>query len=134
MFTLLCEKKPEHPAGYNILCIVLRDRGSPSDAIESLRGPFHPMPNERMLWNTLATTLAEEGRAEESLVFYQEALRLDPKFARVWHNLGYAYAHLGRLEEALEAYDNALAFAPDAHEKLETRHSSSICLIDLGKL
>jgi len=134
MFRLYIEKKPEHPAGYNNLGSVLRDRGSLSEAIETLRGAIHRLPNEPMLWNTLATTLAEEGRAEESLVFYEEALRLDPKFARVWHNLGYAYAHLGRLEEALAAYDNAIALAPDAHEKLETKHSRSICLIGLGRL
>jgi len=134
MFRIYIEKKPDHPAGYNNLGSVLRDRGNLSEAIETLRGAIYRMPDQPMLWNTLATALAEEGRAEESLVFYQEALRLDPKFARVWHNLGYAFAHLGRLVEALEAYDNALALAPDAHEKLETKHSRSVCLIGLGRL
>ena len=59
------------------------------------------MPDEAILWNSLATVLAEEGRAEESLVFYEEAARLEPGFARAYHNLGYAYQHLGQLEEAL---------------------------------
>src|SRR6266446_8470164 len=134
MFRLFIEKRPEHPAGYNNLGSFLRDRGSLSEAIETLRGAICRMPNEPMLWNTLATALAEEGRDEESLVFYQEALRLDPKFARVWHKLGYAYAHLGRLEDAVDAYDAALALAPDAHERIETKHSRSVCLIGLGRL
>jgi tetratricopeptide (TPR) repeat protein len=134
MFRIFIEKQPEHPAGYNNLGSVLRDRGNLPEAIETLRGAIHRLPNEPMLWNTLATALAEEGRAEESLIFYQEALRLDPKLARVWHNLGYAYAHLGRLEESLASYDNALEYAPDAHERLETKHSRSVCLIGLGHL
>ncbi len=62
------------------------------------------------------------------------ALRLDPRFARVWHNLGYSYAHLGRLEEALDAYEHALALAENAHEKIESIHSRSVCLIGMGRL
>ena len=57
------------------------------------------MPQEAILWNSLATVLAEEGRADESLVFYNEAVRLEPGFARAYHNLGYAYQHLGQLED-----------------------------------
>ena len=79
------------------------------------------MPEQAMLWNSLATVLAEEGRAEESLTFYQEALRLDPKFARVWHNLGYSYSHLGRLEDALGAYDSALKLSDSGHERIYHR-------------
>ena len=134
MFRLFIEKRPDHPAGYNNLGSIQRDKGDLASAIETLRGAIYRMPDSAMLWNSLATVLAEEGRAEESLVFYQEALRLDPKFARVWHNLGYSYAHLGRLEEALDAYDRALAIAANAHEKIESRHSRSVCLIGMGRL
>jgi tetratricopeptide (TPR) repeat protein len=134
MFRLFIEKRPEHPAGYNNLGSIQRDKGDLGLAIETLRNAIHRMPDSAMLWNSLATVLAEEGRAEEGLVFYQEALRLDPKFARVWHNLGYSYMHLGRLDEALEAYDAALAIAPSEHEKIESRHSRSVCLIGLGRL
>jgi tetratricopeptide (TPR) repeat protein len=134
MFRLFIEKRPDHPAGYNNLGSVQRDKRNLSAAIETLRGAIYRMPDQPMLWNSLATALAEEGRAEESLIFYQEALRLDPHFARVWHNLGYSYSHLGRLGNALEAYDCALKLVSNAHEKLETRHSRSICLIGLGQL
>jgi hypothetical protein len=92
------------------------------------------MPTEAILWNSLATVLAEDGRVEESLVFYHEAIRLDPTFARLYHNLGYAYSHLGRLPEALEAYDSAMAHVVDPAERIETRHSRSICLIGMGRL
>jgi len=67
-------------------------------------------------------------------VFYHEAIRLDPAFARLYHNLGYAYMHLGRLSEALEAYDTALVHVTDPGERLETRHSRSMCLIGMGQL
>jgi hypothetical protein len=61
--------------------------------------------------------------------------RLEPGFARAYHNLGYAYQHLGQLEEALEAnYDKALELVVDPTERIETRHSRSICLIGAGKL
>src|SRR2546423_5837461 len=116
MFRLFIEKRPDHPAGYNNLGSVQRDKRDLTAAIDTLRGAIYRMPDQAMLWNSLATVLAEEGRAEESLVFYQEALRLNPKFARVWHNLGYAYSHLGRLEQALQAYDAALALGPAAAE------------------
>ena len=92
------------------------------------------MPQEAILWNSLATVLAEEGRADESLVFYNEAVRLEPGFARGYHNLGYAYQHLGQLEEALANYDRALELAVDPTEQMESRHSRSICLIGAGKL
>jgi len=134
MFRLFIEKRPDHPAGYNNLGSILRDRGRLSDAIETLRAAIYRMPQEPMLWNTLATTLAEEGRAEESLVFYAEALRLKPDYARVWHNLGYSYSHLGRLGEALDAYDNALALGTHAAERIEARHSRSVCLMGLGRI
>ncbi|HEY4264546.1 MAG TPA: tetratricopeptide repeat protein [Micropepsaceae bacterium] len=134
MFRLFIEKCPDHPAGYNNLGSIQRDKGDLTLAIETLRNAILRMPDSAMLWNSLATALAEEGRAEESLPFYHEAMRLDPKFARVWHNLGYSYMHLGRLEESLHAYDCALAIASSAHERVESRHSRSICLIGMGRL
>jgi tetratricopeptide (TPR) repeat protein len=134
MFRLFIEKRPDHPAGYNNLGSIQRDKGNLTLAIDILRDAIYRMPEQPMLWNSLATVLAEEGRAEESLVFYQEALRLDPKFARVWHNLGYTYSHLGRLGEALDAYERALELSASAHEKIETQHSRSICLIGMGRL
>jgi tetratricopeptide (TPR) repeat protein len=134
MFRLYIEKRPDHPAGYNNLGSIQRDKGNLALAIETLRNAILRMPESAMLWNSLATVLAEEGRAEESLTFYREAMRLDPKFARVWHNLGYSYMHLGRMEEALHAYDSALAIATNAHETVESQHSRSICLIGMGRL
>jgi len=134
MFRLFVEKRPDHPEGYNNLGSIQRDKGNLALAIDILRDAIYRMPDQAMLWNSLATVLAEEGRAEESLVFYQEALRLDPKFARVWHNLGYSYSHLGKLGEAFEAYDRALELAASAHERIETDHSRSICLIGMGRL
>jgi tetratricopeptide (TPR) repeat protein len=134
MFRLFIEKRPDHPAGYNNLGSVQRDKRDLGAAIETLRGAIYRMPDQPMLWNSLATVLAEEGRAEESLVFYQEAQRLDPKFARAWHNLGYTYSHLGRLPEALSAYDSAIALTKSAHERIESVHSRSVCLIGMGRL
>lgn len=125
---------PDSPLGYNNLGSVLYDLGNPEAAIETLRAAIYKMPEQAILWNSLATVLAEEGRADESLVFYNEASRLEPGFARAYHNLGYAYQHLGLLEEALENYDRALALAVDPAEKMESRHSRSICLIGAGKL
>ena len=134
MFRLYIARRPKHPAGYNNLGSLLRDKGEMEAAIDLLRNAIYLMPDQAMLWNTLATVLAEDGRADESLVFYQEALRLDPKFARVWHNLGYAYSHLGQLGEALNAYDAALALCPHVHEQIESKHSRGICLIGLGQI
>ncbi len=134
MFQLYVDACPDSPLGYNNLGSVLYDLGHLETAIETLRAAIFRMPNEAILWNSLATVLAEEGRAEESLVFYDEAVRLEPGFARGYHNLGYAYQHLGRLEDGLENYDRALEHAVDPTERLESRHSRSICLIGAGKL
>jgi len=134
MFQLYVTACPNSPLGYNNLGSVQYDLGSAETAIETLRAAIFRMPQEAILWNSLATVLAEEGRAEESLVFYNEAVRLEPGFARGYHNLGYAYQHLGQLEEALENYDRALEHAVDPTERLESRHSRSICLIGAGKL
>ena len=134
MFQLYIAACPDSPLGYNNLGGALGDMGRPDVAIDVLRDAINKMPNQAILWNSLATVLAEEGRAEESIVFYNEAARLEPDFARVYHNLGYAYQHLGQLETALNNYDRALEFAVDPTEKLESRHSRSICLIGAGKL
>ncbi|HEY2835060.1 MAG TPA: tetratricopeptide repeat protein [Rhizomicrobium sp.] len=134
LFKRYIDACPTSPLGYNNLGSVLYDLGHPEAAIESLRAAIFSMPQEAILWNSLATVLAEEGRAEESLVFYNEAVRLEPGFARGYHNLGYAYQHLGRLEEALAHYDKALEFAVDPTERMESRHSRSICLIGAGKI
>jgi tetratricopeptide (TPR) repeat protein len=134
LFRLYIDACPDSPLGYNNLGSVLYDLGDPEAAIETLRAAIYKMPHQAILWNSLATVLAEEGRADESLIFYNEASRLEPGFARAYHNLGYAYQHLGQLEEALENYDRALALAVDPTEKMESRHSRSICLIGAGKL
>jgi len=114
--------------------LVLRDKGDIDGAIEVVRGAIYRIPDQPMLWNTLATVLSQDGRVEEGIVFYEEALRLDPKFARVWHNLGYSYVHLGRCEEALAAYNSALALSVNHHERIEALHSRSICMMAMGKL
>jgi tetratricopeptide (TPR) repeat protein len=134
MFRLHIAACPDSPLGYNNLGTVQCDQGQTSIAIETLRSAIYRMPTQSMLWNSLATVLAEQGRAEESLVFYQEAIRLEPQFARPWHNLGFAFSHLGRLDEALDSYDHALSLATDPTEKIEGRHSRSVCLMGMGRL
>jgi tetratricopeptide (TPR) repeat protein len=134
MFSLYIGACPDSPLGYNNLGSVQSDMGEIDTAIETLRAALYRMPGEAILWNALATVLAENGRVEESLVFYQEAVRLDPNFARLYHNYGYALSHLGRLDEALEAYDEALVRAHDPKERMEGRHSRSICLIGMGRI
>ena len=134
MFQLYIAACPDSPLGYNNLGSVQCDLGQPDVAIDTLKAAIYQMPHEAILWNSLATVLAEEGRAEESLVFYNESVRLQPDFARGYHNLGYAYQHLGQLEDALQAYDMALERVVDPKERMETRHSRSICLIGAGKL
>lgn len=134
LFELYIAACPDSPLGYNNLGSVLCDLGRPDDGIEMLRAAIYRMPGEAILWNSLATVLAEQGRAEESLIFYNEAIRLQPDYSRGYHNLGYAYQHLGRLEEALTHYDQALERVTDPGERMEGRHSRSICLIGAGQL
>ena len=134
MFQLYIALCPDSPLGYNNLGSCLADMGQVEEAIELLRAALFRMPEEPILWNTLATVLAENTRADESLIFYQEAARLAPQFARAFHNLGFAYQHLSQLDNALVAYDKALELVVDPAERIETRHSRSICLIGLGKL
>lgn len=134
MFRHYIAARPDSPLGYNNLGTIQSDMGDMDTAIETLRAAIYRMPGEAILWNSLATVLAENGRAEESLIFYQEAIRLDPGLARPYHNIGFAYSHLGRLEEGLAAYDAALERATDPTERMEGKHSRSICLIGMGRL
>jgi len=134
MFQLYIASCPDSPLGYNNLGSIQSDMGQIDVAIETLRAALYRMPQEAILWNSLATVLAENGRADESLIFYEEAARIAPDFARAYHNLGYAYQHLSQMDKALIAYDKALERVVDPAERIETRHSRSICLIGLGKL
>jgi len=134
MFRLYIAACPDSALGYNNLGSCLADMGQQEEAIETLRAALYQMPEQAILWNSLATVLAEAGRSDESLVFYEEAARLEPGFARAYHNLGYAYQHLSQLDKALASYDRAMELVIDPAERIETRHSRSICLIGLGKL
>ncbi|MBA2587621.1 MAG: tetratricopeptide repeat protein [Alphaproteobacteria bacterium] len=134
MFQLYIASCPDSPLGYNNLGSVQSDMGEVDVAIETLRAALYRMPEEAMLWNSLATVLAENSRAQESVIFYEEAARLAPGFARAYHNLGYAYLHLSQMDKALIAYDRALELVIDPAERIETRHSRSICLIGLGQV
>ena len=134
MFRLYIQACPDSPLGYNNLGSLQGDTGDVPAAIETLRAAINRTPDVPILWNSLATVLTEYGRVEESLVFYNEAIRLDPTVSKAYHNLGFAYSHLGRLPEALEAYDNALQRVVDPTERIEARHSRSICLIGMGRL
>jgi Tfp pilus assembly protein PilF len=134
MFRLYIQACPESPLGYNNLGSVQSDLGDPDTAIDTLRSAIYRMPQEAILWNSLATVLAEQGRVAESLTFYEEASRLDTTFAKPLHNIAYAYAHLGQLDRALSAYDRALEITSDEIERIETTHSRAICLIGMGRL
>jgi len=134
MFRLYIEACPDSPLGYNNLGSALGDMGEPAQAIDTLRTAIERMPHVPMLWNSLATVLAADGRADESIVFYREAIRLDPTLSKTYHNLGFAYSHLGMLPEALNAYDNALVRVADPDDRMEAKHSRSICLIGMGRL
>ncbi|HEX4637795.1 MAG TPA: tetratricopeptide repeat protein [Rhizomicrobium sp.] len=134
MFQVYISLCPESPLGYNNLGSCLADMGQVENAIEILRAAIFRMPEQAILWNSLATVLAEHSRAEESLIFYEEAARLEPGFARAYHNLGYAYQHLSQYAKGLVNYDKAMERVVDPAERIETRHSRSICLIGLGKV
>src|SRR3954464_11609921 len=81
MFQLYIASRPDSPLGYNNLGSVQSDMGEVDTAIETLRAALYRLPQEAMLWNSLATVLAENSRADESIVFYEEAARLAPGFA-----------------------------------------------------
>jgi tetratricopeptide (TPR) repeat protein len=126
--------RPDSALGYNNLGAILADQDQSTIAVDILRDAIYRMPSQAMLWNTLATVLAEDGRVQESVVFYEEALRLDPSFRRSNHNVGFAYLHMGKLKEALESIDKALEDLPDPMDRLEGRHTRSVCLMGMGRL
>src|SRR6201996_2473031 len=72
MFQLYIAANPGSALGYNNLGSVQSDMGQPEVAIETLRAPLLRMPDQAILWNSLATVLAENSRADESLIFYEE--------------------------------------------------------------
>ena len=134
MFKLYIAACPGSPLGYNNLGSVQADMGHPDVAIETLRAALYRMPESGQFFGThWLQCLPKKGRIKAS-IFYREAARLEPKFARAYHNLGYAYQHLSRMEDALTAYDRALELVVDPAERIETRHSRSICLIGAGRL
>src|SRR6185295_18305976 len=58
LYTAIC---PDSPLGYNNLGSCLADMGRLEEAIETLRAALYQMPEQAILWNSLATVLAEEG-------------------------------------------------------------------------
>ncbi len=134
MFNLYIGACPDPPLGYNNLGTIQSDQGDVDTAIETLRAAIYRMPKGAVLWNALATVLAENGRAEESLVFYQEAIKARSQLLRGSITISATRSRtLGMLDHALEAYGEALSRAVEFTEKMEGRHSRSICLIGMGQ-
>lgn len=134
LFRKYIDLRPESPLGYNNLACLLSERNHVDEAIDLVREAIFRLPEEAVLWNCLATILAEEGRVAESVTFYQEAIRLSPTSTRFYHNLGFAYMHLNRIPEAIQLYEDALEHVVDTSERLESRYSHSICLIQDGQV
>src|SRR6195952_2575704 len=57
MFKLYIASCPDSPLGYNNLGSVQGDMGNVDQAIETLRAALYRMPEEAMLWNSLASVL-----------------------------------------------------------------------------
>src|ERR1700712_2555695 len=57
MFQLYIASRPDSPLGYNNLGSVQSDMGDVDVAIETLRAALYRMPEEAMLWNSLASVL-----------------------------------------------------------------------------
>jgi len=98
------------------LCLVLRRRGYPADAIEGydqlLEEELTPIQKISTL-NGKGAAFLELGDYPAALDCFDEGLKIAPNSMGVLSNKGLALAGLGRFADALDFYDRALSLEPD---------------------
>ena len=129
--TSITQKFPQHPSGWKMLGVALKQLGELSEAIIANQKAVILAPTDPEAHFNLSNRLREIGRLEDAVAGYRKATVLKPDYVEAHYNLGITLQELGRLEDAETSYRKAIVIEPayaEAHNNL------GITLRVLGRL
>jgi Flp pilus assembly protein TadD len=110
--------------------MVLREKGSIADAIESARRALSLFPAFYEGYNNLGAALSDNRQFAEAIEAFRTAIELKPDFLEAQLNLGAALAESGDFHEAIATLTSLIARAPNT---ALAHHHLGYCLRHLGR-
>ena len=129
--TSITQKFPQHPLGWKMLGVALKQLGELSEAVIANQKAVVLAPTDPEAHYNLSNRLREIGRLEDSVAGYRKATVLKPDYVEAHYNLSITLQELGRLEDAEISYKKAIVIKPDY---LEAHNNLGITLKALGRL
>jgi predicted O-linked N-acetylglucosamine transferase (SPINDLY family) len=111
-FRKLLSLHPEHPAGLNLLGILLIRSGRFAEAEACIRQATLITPDSDATFSNYGLVLKSLDRPHEAFDAFSRALALNPHVAETWNNRGTVLNALGRYDEAILDFDQAMALKP----------------------
>ena len=129
--TSITQKFPQHPLGWKMLGVALKQLGELSEAVIANQKAVVLAPTDPEAHYNLSNRLREIGRLEDSVAGYRKATELKPDYVEAHYNLSITLQELGRLEDAEISYKKAIVIKPDY---LEAHNNLGITLKAIGRL
>lgn len=127
----LTQQFPQHPFGWKVLGLVLRQAGKLYESLAPLQKSVRLSPEDAEAHSNLGVTLQELGRLDAAEASYRQAISLNEGYAEAHYNLGVTLQALGRLDSSLTSYRRAISLKPDYADAYT---NLGIALRKLGRL
>ena len=129
--TSITEEYPDHPLGWKMLGMALKQIGELSEAVIANQKAVVLAPADSEAHYNLSNRLREIGKLEDSVGGYRKATALKPDYVEAHFNLGITLKELGRSEEAETSYKKAISIKPDY---AEAHYYLGVTLYELRRL
>ncbi len=111
-FKQVLRYKPDHAKAHNVLCIILKQQGELSDALDHAKKAIESNWNEANYHNNAGGICYELQRYRHAKQYLKEAIRLNEEFPAPHTNLGNVYKAEYDWENAAKHYKRSLELNP----------------------
>ena len=112
----LSEDFPEHPFGWKVLNILLKNKGNISDSLNAGQRALKLDPSDPETHYNVANTLKQLNEFDEAINYYQNAIKLNPNYIEAYNNLAITHKEKGNLEETINIYKKLITMSPNFAE------------------
>jgi len=127
----LIEDFPEHPFGWKVLNILLKNKGKISDSLKAGQRALKLDPKDPETYYNVANTYKQLNRLEEAVNYYQNAIKLNSNYIEAYNNLALTQKEKGNLDETINIYNKLITINPNF---AEAHNNLGIALRDSNKL